>query len=261
MSFITKVRENSPLVYNIMNEVASNFSANGLIAVGASPSISNTPKEAEEMGSNSDAVVLNLGTLSEDRAEAMIIAGKAANEAGVPVLLDPIAVGASDLRTKVIYEILSTVKLAAICANAGEIAVLGDALDKTDSPDSVLTKNDPSIAEKVAEKYETIVISTGETDVITDGTRTTLCMNGHQMLQNITASGCVLTSVIGAFVSVAKKDIFEASIEATASYGIAAELAMKKAEGPGSFIPAFLDQLYLLNQETIKTHKKLRELK
>lgn len=242
-----------------MNEVASNFSANGLIAVGASPSISNTPKEAEEMGRHADAVVLNLGTLSEDRAEAMLIAGKAANQADVPVLLDPIAVGASDFRTEVIYEILSTVKLAAICANAGEIAVLGDALDKMESPDSSLAKNDPAIAEEVAKKYNTIVISTGETDVITDGIRTTLCLNGHSMLQNITASGCVLTAVIGAFVSIAGNDMYAASVEATAGYAIAAELAMKKAEGPGSFIQAFLDQLYLLNAETINNYKRLQE--
>src|SRR5690625_4793730 len=179
-----------------MNEVASNFSTNGLIALGASVSVSNTPKEAEEIASNADAVVLNLGTLSEDRKEALLLAGKTANQVGIPVILDPIAVGATTFRTEVIYEILSTIKLAAICGNAGEIAVLGDALDKTKSPDSSLEKNDPSVAEAVAKKYETIVIATGETDVITDGQQTSLCKNGHAMLQNITASGCLLTTVI-----------------------------------------------------------------
>lgn len=257
MSYITKVREKSPHVFSIMNEVASNFSANGLIAVGASPSISNTPKEAEELASVAKAVVLNLGTLSEDRAEAMILAGKSANEAGVPVILDPIAIGATKFRTDVIHDILSTIDLSVICANAGEIAVLGEALDKTTSPDNALTENDPEIAKAVAKKYNTVVISTGETDVITDGERVMLCKNGHPMLQNITASGCTLNAIIGAFVSVAENNIYEASIEAISSYGIAAELAMEKAEGPGSFISAFLDQLYALTEETITTYAKL----
>ncbi|WP_010530594.1 hydroxyethylthiazole kinase [Lentibacillus jeotgali] len=259
MSYLMKIREKSPLVYNIMNEVGSNFIANGLIAVGASPSISNMPEEAEEMASKADAVVLNLGTLSKDRAKAMMLAGRAANEAGVPVLLDPIAIGATNFRTSVIDDILSNVELTAICANAGEIAVLGGALKKTTSPDSSLEENDPSIAEKVARKYETVVIATGQTDVVTDGNRTSLCKNGDAMLQNITTSGCLLTSIISAFVSIAGERIYEASIEAVTGYGIAAELAMKKADGPGSFIPALLDQLYFLNEETVATHQRLEQ--
>lgn len=257
MSYMMQIRKKSPLIYNIMNEVGSNFIANGLIAVGASPSISNMPEEADEMARNADAVVLNLGTLSRDRAEAMMTAGKAANEAGVPVLLDPIAIGATEFRTKVIQDILSTVKLAAICANVGEIAVLGDALDKTTSPDSSMNENDPTIAEKVANKYQTVVISTGQTDVVTDGKRTTLCKNGHAMLQNITTSGCLLTSIIGAFASIAGDDIYEASIDAVTGYGIAAERVATKETGPGSFISAFLDQLYVLNDAIIQAYQQL----
>ena len=257
MDYITKVRERSPLIFNIMNEVASNFSANGLIAVGASPSVSNTPKEAHELAAKADAVVLNLGTLSEDRAEALMLAGKSANEAGVPVVLDPIAIGATPFRTTVIREILSNIKVAVICANAGEIAVLGGALEKTSSPDNMLKENDPEIAMKVANKYHSVVVSTGEIDVITDGKQTVFCKNGHAMLQNITASGCLLTSIIAAFTSVSGGEVFEASIEAVSGYGIAAEKAMEKVAGPGSFIPAFLDQLYFLTEETMMTHQKI----
>src|SRR5699024_4411844 len=98
----------------------------------------------------------------------MILAGKAAKEAGVQVVLDIVDVGATSIRTKVIDDILSTVELSAICANAGEISVLGGVLDKTTSPDNVLEENDPDIAKEVAKKYNTVVIATGETDVITD---------------------------------------------------------------------------------------------
>lgn len=260
MDYISNIRERKPLIFNIMNEVAANFTANGLIAIGASPSMANAPIEAEENGRSADAIVLNLGTLTEDRAEAMLKAGLAGNEKGIPVILDPIAVGATTFRTKVIHDILSTVKLTAICANAGEIAVLGDELYETRSPDSMIEENNPEIAAAVARKYETVVIATGKTDVITDGSQTTLCRNGHHMLQNITASGCLLTSIIGAFASVAKKSIYNACIKATVGYGVAAELAMKKAEGPGTFTPAFIDQLYALNQREIKDNQSIEVL-
>lgn len=258
IDYVAKIREKKPHIFNITNEVATNLAANGLIAVGASPSMSNTSKEAVENAHAAQAVVLNLGTLTEDRAEAMLLAGKAANDKGVPVILDPIAVGATEFRTDVIYELLDTVKMAAICANAGEIAVLGGALDKTESPDSALEKNDPDVAAAVAEKYETVVIATGKTDVITDGVRTTLCHNGHHMLQNITASGCLLTSLTGAFLAVAD-DVYEASIQATSYYGIAAELAIQEAKGPGTFIPELLDQLYALDAETFMKHQRLED--
>lgn len=260
MKYLPIIRKTKPHVFSIMNEVASNFSANGLIAIGASPSISNTPKEAKELSQLANAVVLNVGTLSEDRAEAMLLAGKAANEVRVPVILDPIAIGATKFRTNVINDILEQVKVAAICANAGEIAVLGEALDKTTSPDSGMKTNDPNIAKKVAQKYNTVVISTGETDVITDGSRVTLCTNGHEIMENITASGCVLTAVIGAFIGISDGDIYETSIEASASYAIAGELAIKQANGPGSFIPAFLDSLYQLDEQTYEQYKKLDEI-
>lgn len=259
MNYIAKIREKSPFIYNITNEVATNFAANGLIAIGASPAMSNTPKEAEENASHADAVVLNLGTLTEDRAEAMMLAGLKANEKGIPVILDPIAAGGTKFRTKVINELLEKVKFAAIRANAGEISVLGGALDIMKSPDSTVESIDPKIAQTVAKEYDTVVIATGKTDVITDGTRMSLCNNGHTMLQNITASGCLLSSLVGPYLSVAE-DLYEASVEVTAAYGIAAELAMKKAEGPGTFIPALLDQLYLLDQETVNTYKKLQEI-
>src|SRR5699024_2297148 len=102
----------------------------------------------------------------------MMLAGESANKADVPVILAPIAMGATEFRTKVIYDILSNIEVAVMCANASEIAVLGGALEKTNSPDNLLEKNDPKIATAVAKKYNSVVVSTGEVDVITDGYRT-----------------------------------------------------------------------------------------
>lgn len=259
MDAIAKIKQDKPFIFNITNEVASNFSANGLIAIGASPAMSHTPREAKKYGEIADAVVLNLGTLTEDRGEAMLKAGMAANKNGVPVILDPIAVGGTDFRTEIIDDILKTVKLAAIRANAGEIAVLAGKLEKAKGPDSIIQENDPEIAKTVAKKYDTVVISTGKVDVVTDGKRTALCTNGHEMLQNITASGCLLSSFVGPFVSVID-DFYQAGIYAVTSYGIAAELAMEKASGPGTFIPALLDELYFLTDEKVEKYKQVHEL-
>src|SRR5690625_558281 len=108
----------------------------------------------------------------------MMLASMTANEVRIQVLLIHILIVSTNFRTTVIHDILSSIDIALICANAGEVSVLGGVLDKMSSPDSPLTDNDPAIAEKVAREYETIVVSTGETDVITDGKRTTLCQNG-----------------------------------------------------------------------------------
>src|SRR5699024_7049837 len=250
MGLIQKIREEKPFIYNITNDVAANFAANGLIAIGASPAMYHTPQEAQTYGEKADAVVLNLGTLTEDRGKAMLLAGKVENEKGTPVILDPLDVGGSTFRTNLIYKLLEKVKISIIRANAGEIAVLGGTLNKAKGPDSVIEENDPTIAQDVAKKYNTIVISTGETDVITDGEQTTLCRNGHDMLQHITASGCLLSSFVAPFAAV-HKDSYKAAIDATVSYGVGAERAIKHAKGPGTFIPAFLDELYVLTDEKV----------
>ena len=259
MGLIQKIREKKPFIYNITNDVAANFAANGLIAIGASPAMSHTPKEAQTYGEKADAVVLNLGTLTEERGEAMLLAGEAANEKGIPVILDPLAVGGTASRTDLIAKLLEKVKFSIIRANAGEIAVLGGALNEAKGPDSVIKENDPHVAQAVAKKYSTVVISTGETDVITDGIRTTLCSNGHEMLQHITASGCLLSSFVAPFAAI-QKDQYKAAIYATVSYGIGAERASKQARGPGTFIPAFLDELYFLTDEIIDKYRKVEKL-
>src|SRR5699024_8483873 len=135
--------------------------------------------------------------------------------------------------------------------------VLGDALERTTSPDAAIDTNDPTITKKVAQKYNTVVVSTGETDVITDGSRVAFCSNGHEMMANITASGCVFTAVLAACIAVAEDQVYDASIEAAASYAIAGEIAAENARGPGSFIPAFLDELYLLNEDTYDAREQV----
>ncbi|MDR9796903.1 hydroxyethylthiazole kinase [Aeribacillus pallidus] len=241
---LEKVRAQNPLVHNITNVVVTNFTANGLLAIGASPVMAYAKEEVADMAKISGALVLNIGTLSPEVIEAMIIAGKSANEHGVPVILDPVGAGATPYRTEAVREILKEVRISVIRGNAPEIAnVIGEklAMKGVDAADSAA---DPvSLAKKAAEELNTVAVITGKEDVATDGKTTYLIQNGHPILTKVTGTGCLLTSIIGAFSAV-EKDSLAASVASLVTYGVAAEIAFDLTEekGPGSF------QIELLNQ-------------
>lgn len=258
MNYIEQIREQNPLIHNITNTVVANFSANGLLALGASPAMANAPEEAAEMASHADALVLNIGTCTEEQTEAMILAGIAANQKGIPVVLDPVAVGATVFRRSSVKRILAQVKVTVIRGNAGEIAALGDSPVEMKGADSSIEEIDADIARKVAKRYGAVVISTGKTDVITDGKRVTKCENGVDMLPFVTGTGCLLTAVVGAFSSVSM-DYYEASVKAVSTYGVAAELAVVRGEGPGTFLSAFIDQLFMVTEESVQARVKIME--
>lgn len=259
MNYLAQIRERKPLIHNITNIVVANFSANGLLALGASPAMANALEEAAEMATHADALVLNIGTCTQDQIDAMILAGKAANKKGIPVILDPVAIGATTFRTSAVKQILTKIDVAVIRGNMGEIAVLGELATEIKGADSLVDVIDPDVVTRVAKKYKAIVIATGKTDTITDGNRYTECKNGVSMLPYITGSGCLLTAVVGAFLSVGV-DFYEASVKSVCSYGVAAELAYVNAAGPGSFLPSFLDELYGLTEEKVKAGANIREL-
>ncbi|WP_188455163.1 hydroxyethylthiazole kinase [Virgibacillus oceani] len=258
MNYLAKIREQKPLIHNITNIVVANFSANGLLALGASPAMANAPEEAAEMASHADALVLNIGTCTEDQVKAMLIAGMAANEKGIPVILDPVAIGATKFRTDAVMQILTELDITVIRGNIGEIAFLGETDARMKGADALMDKVEPEIAVYAAKKYNSIVTATGKTDIITDGSNYTLCNNGSSMLPNITGTGCLLTAVVGAFCSVTE-DYYEASIQAVSSYGVAAQLASEKSNGPGSFLSIFMDELYRLTEAAVQQSAKLHE--
>lgn len=260
---LTKVRDEQPLVHNITNVVVTSFTANGLLALGASPVMAYAREEVADMARLARAVVLNIGTLDNEVAEAMILAGKSANQHGVPVIFDPVGVGSTAYRLEVAEKILSRVKVTAIRGNAGEIAgLIGksgmtrgvDALD-TEAVDRVAT------ASACARQYKTIVVMTGKEDIITDGDTHYLVQNGHPMLTKVTGTGCLLSSVLGAFAGVEENHLL-AAVSAVASYGVAAELAAKEAgeKGPGHFQMLFLDQLDRLSEEDLVSLGRIQEI-
>ncbi|NHC41956.1 hydroxyethylthiazole kinase [Bacillus sp. MM2020_1] len=252
-----KVRKVNPLVHNITNVVVTNFTANGLLALGASPVMAYAAEEVADMAKIASSLVLNIGTLNPQTVESMIIAGKAANESTVPVIFDPVGAGATSYRTETAQRIMSEVKISVIRGNAAEIAnVVGENWE-IKGVDAGTTANGDSVtlAVKAAQLWNCVVVITGKEDVISDGETTYLVRNGHPIMTKVTGMGCLLTSVIGAFAGV-EKDLIQASMAALMFYEIAAEkAAAQTAEmGPGSFQIEFLNQLALVSSEDIISH-------
>src|SRR5690554_6481815 len=107
-ALLAAVRSERPLVHHITNTVTINDCANITISSGAAPVMAEAPEEVAEMVAAAGALVLNIGTLSAAQVEAMLIAGRRANELGIPVVLDPVGVGATRLRTETAQKLLDT---------------------------------------------------------------------------------------------------------------------------------------------------------
>lgn len=260
---LERVRKENPLIHNMTNTVVTNFVANGLLAIGASPVMAYAKQEVVQMAKTADALVLNMGTLTEEKMEAMILAGQSANENGTPVILDPVGVGATSYRKKAAKRILSEVKVTVVRGNAAEIANIIDekrGMKGVDAPENI-DGNLTSLAKRAAVQLSTVIVMTGKEDIVTDGRRTFIIKNGHPILTKVTGTGCLLTAVIGAFTAV-NDNILEASMAALAFYGLAAETAVKTAgdKVPGVFQIEFLNQLARVGGMEVEQAAIIQEL-
>ncbi|WP_153127080.1 hydroxyethylthiazole kinase [Peribacillus tepidiphilus] len=262
MRTIERIRTMNPLIHNITNVVVTNFTANGLLALGASPVMAYAHEEVADMAKIASALVLNMGTLDETVVESIIIAGKSANENNVPVVFDPVGAGATPYRTESARRILREVKVNVLRGNAAEVAnVIGEewAIKGVDAGNG--TGNVVSLAQKAARQLRCITVLTGKEDVITNGDTTYVVGNGHPILTKVTGTGCLLSSVIGAFYAAGEQPLY-AVTEAVAYYGVAAELAAAKTveKGPGSFQIEFLNQLAVVSDEILNDREKIQLL-
>jgi hydroxyethylthiazole kinase len=260
--FLNRVREKNPLVHNITNIVVANFSANGLLALGASPFMASAEEEVADTARISDAVVLNMGTLDKFTLNAMGIAGQSANAHGKPLVLDPVGVGATPYRTSAVHSLLEKVQVNVIRGNAGEISRLAGVQGEVKGVDAGNINGDPAEWVKlVAERYNAVVIATGKDDFISDGSRTFVVHNGHEILTKVTGTGCLLSAVVGAFAAV-EEDFLNAAVSALTFYGVAAEIAAKNCDekGPGSFQIEFLNQLSKVSSNEIKKYSAFEQL-
>ncbi|MFC0524226.1 hydroxyethylthiazole kinase [Pontibacillus salicampi] len=257
-SLLTALREKKPLIHNLTNEVVTNFTANGLYAIGAAPVMSKSRDEAAEMASISDGVLINIGTLTSEDVDAMLQAGKKANELGLPVVLDPVGVGATTYRQEICQQFINNISFTAIRGNAGEIATLIHQDWETRGVDSSDKGDVAGIAQQAAKELNTLILLTGETDVVSDGTQTVLCRNGTSMLTAITGSGCLLGSVLTAFLTLGGQPVDNA-VTAVTTYGVASEQAVPKANGPGTFHAHFLDALAAVTEETVAQYGRVEQ--
>lgn len=243
---ITELRAGNPIVHCITNHVVSNFQANGLLAIGASPIMGEAPEEAAELAALAGAVSLNIGTLNAGTLESMLIAGKTANRLKIPVVLDPVGVGASAFRAAAAEKLLKETSVSVLRCNAGELAAISGAKWQGKGVDAGSGEADVrQLAVKTANQLQLVVAVTGATDIVTDGTEIVEIPFGHPLMSKITGSGCLLSAVVAAFLAVHPEKPLAAAAEALRFYGQAGELAGQSATGPGSFQSEFLNQLHL----------------
>ncbi|HEX7497172.1 MAG TPA: hydroxyethylthiazole kinase [Candidatus Limnocylindrales bacterium] len=248
---LDRIRERTPLIHNITNFVVMNDTANVLLALGASPVMAHAIEEVREMVAYAGALVLNIGTLEESWIEAMLVAGEEANVREVPVVLDPVGVGATKLRTATTERIRSDVRVAVVRGNAAELAAIAGLEAKIRGVDAVSSGDPVSAARLAAARFEGVAVVSGAVDYVADGRRLAEIHNGHPLMGRITGSGCMATAITGAFLAV-EPDPFLAGVEAMIAFGIAGELAAERSAGPGTFRAHLIDAVAALDGATIR---------
>jgi hydroxyethylthiazole kinase len=251
------IRERKPLVHQITNYVVMNETANATLALGALPVMAHAVQEVAEMASVASALVLNIGTLSDEWVEAMLIAGRAANKAGVPVVLDPVGAGATAYRTETSRELLDELEIAVVRGNSAEIATLAGKQAEIRGVEAVGGAGGPDLARDAAAVLGCVAAVTGPVDHVSDGQTVHGVANGHELLGTVTGTGCMSTAITGCFLAVRADDPLAAATEALVAFGVAGEDAAKKAKGPGSFHVALYDALYSLDPNKLDGRAKL----
>ncbi len=241
------LRQHRPIIHHITNLVVMQHCANILLALGASPIMAHAPNEIKEILSLSHALVINIGTLDEVWLASMQQAQQEARLNNMPIVFDPVGVGASTLRTSACRHFLKT-GVSVLRANASEILALYHDQFPSSGIDSQHNSFEAMFAGKaLSKKYNCIVIISGPSDLIIQQEKIVTLSHGTPLFTRVTGMGCALGSVIAAFLAAAGPDPFSACIYAVACFTIAGEIAEKKSTGPGSFQMAFLDALFNLS--------------
>jgi hydroxyethylthiazole kinase len=238
-----------PLVHQITNIVVANDSANLTLGFGALPVMAYAPEEVAEMAAIAQALVLNIGTLSEGEIAAMLIAGNAAGEKGIPIILDPVGAGATGFRTQSALRLLSELPITVLRGNRGEIGALVGS-GEVRGVEATGSEDPRAVAEAARAAFGITVAVTGATDVIVGRDQTYLVSNGSPLLGAITGSGCMATATIGIFNAAGDDPALQTAL-GLAAYGLAAERAAEGAPGPGTFRARLLDEVAALSAKGV----------
>lgn len=258
MTLIQNIRAKKPLVHHITNYVTVNDCANATLAVGASPIMADALEEVAEISSSASSLVLNMGTLNNASVASMLKAGASANAVGIPIVFDPVGAGASTYRNETSRRLLESLSLSVICGNISEIRFLAGLHAETKGVDASeadqgSVQETIGIAETLAKRYHCVVAITGAVDVIADDKQVVLIENGHPMLGGLTGTGCMCSSLIASFCGAAPSSLFDATVAALLTMGVAGEIAYDNAgeKGNGSFRVALHDALSRMDSKTL----------
>lgn len=261
--YVDLVRSAKPLIHHITNQVTINDCANATLALGASPIMADDPEEAAGIAAVSSALVLNIGTPSARTIQSMLCAGKAAAKRNIPVVFDPVGAGASDLRNRATRKLLKKSRCSVVRGNMSElrhIAGEGSGTKGVDASDIDIAAADQAsaIAAAVAATHKTVAAITGATDIVSDGTRTLRIENGHPSMRFVTGTGCMCSSLIGAFCG-AGIPAFEAALCGIVVMGIAGELAFERVGtvGTGALRIAIIDEISKMSARVFKEKARI----
>jgi hydroxyethylthiazole kinase len=249
---LTKLRERAPLVHCMTNVVVTGFTANILLAIGASPAMVEAVEESGEFAAIAGGLLVNVGTLTAELAGSMRSAVAAARSAGTPWVLDPVAAGALRFRTDFATELLDYAP-AIVRGNASEILSLagadgtaGKGVDSTAGSDAAV-----DAARALATARQCVVAVSGVVDYVTDGAEVIAVPGGHPLMTKVTGVGCALGALMAAFRAVDDSALHAAAAASTA-LAAAGERAAARVSGPGSFAVALLDELYTLDAAALE---------
>jgi hydroxyethylthiazole kinase len=254
------MKQRSALVHHITNWVTIEGCAQVARRWACLPVMAHAADEVEEMVALASALVLNIGTLTPELVDAMLLAAKAANARKIPVVLDAVGVGATRLRTTQAGRLLDSARIDVLKGNAGEIGTLAGLRAEVRGVESIGVDGDiGQAARTLARKLGNVVVVSGARDVVTDGERGFLLSYGHPMMGGVVGTGCVSSTTVGCFVSTGKPAL-DMAAQAMAAFGIAGSRAAGEARGPGDFIPALCNQIEKMVSEPGKLVVEAAEL-
>ena len=247
-----KTVDKAPLIHCITNPISINQCATGVLSVGARPMMAEHPREAAEITQTADALVLNIANITDVRMQSVKISAKTAQANNIPFIIDAVGVSCSSLRRRFVNDFLELFNPTAIKGNYSEIyALFNDSYNSSgvDADLSLSIENISKTAVKLAQKYDTMILASGKTDIVTDGKTVVFVNNGVMQLAQITGTGCLLGMLCGCYLSVDRS--INALITACVVLGICGELSQTE-KGNGTFFINLMDNLSVLKNEQIE---------
>ncbi len=265
IKYYENIQKNKPLVHQITNYVSANNQANITLAVGARPVMAEHPDELEEILAQTDSLLLNIGTIDKKREAVLLRAAELAKHYKVPVVLDPVGVGASRIRKRMVFKLLEIGDVDIIKGNAGEILSLCDIyIDKAAISGVDYISNNKYFNSRVinkfiefSRKFNVLIVITGQEDIVIGHSYQIRINNGAPLLGKITGSGCMMGSLIASSLAICSNPMI-AAVTGISIMDISGQLAAKKARGPGSFRMHFFDEVANLSIDKLLSYLSLK---